>query len=391
MSMILKNDFYTVIEETTTEQGRNYLIRLNGEHPVYQAHFPGYPVTPGVCIAQIIKELSSVYLEQTFFLRIMRNVKFLNVLNPLKHPEVAIELSVKTENGAVNPDNIPTDDDKYIVSAIVRQGDVIFSKATLHLEAIGQVGKPALQERFDKLRLCVVIPTYNHSEALGGVLRDVLQYTDSLIVVNDGSTDDTDEVLKTFEGNVDIVSYPKNKGKGYALKCGFDRAYALGYRSAITMDSDGQHFASDLEIFVRLAEKYPDVFLVGQRTAEGDMPAKNSFANRFSNFWFTVQTGRRLRDTQNGFRLYPPAIVEKLRPFTSRYEAELELLVRAAWKNIPVCPAPVRVFYAADKKRITHFRPGMDFFRISLLNTLFFFLAIFYGYPSMLYHKLLKT
>jgi hypothetical protein len=79
-----------------------------------------------------------------------------------------------------------------------------------------------------------------------------------------------------------------------------------------------------------------------------------------------------------------------LRPFSTRYEAELELSVRAAWKGIPVRPVPVHVYYPPEGERVTHFKPGKDFLRISLLNTLFTFLAILYGYPSMLCRKLYK-
>jgi glycosyltransferase involved in cell wall biosynthesis len=245
-----------------------------------------------------------------------------------------------------------------------------------------------LQSRMEALRLCVVVPTYNNQKTLPDVLNDILQYTSSIIVVNDGSTDNTTEILKDFAGKVEVVSYLPNKGKGYALKSGFNCAEELGYRGAVTIDSDGQHFASEIERFVDYAERYPEALLLGQRTTEGDMPAKNSFANKFSNFWFSVQTAYRLNDTQNGFRLYPLSAMKGLRSVSSRYEAELEMLVRSAWKGIEIVPVPTRVYYPPEGERVTHFRPGRDFFRISVLNTLFTLLAIIYGYPSMFLRRL---
>ncbi|MDR0575864.1 MAG: glycosyltransferase family 2 protein [Tannerella sp.] len=238
----------------------------------------------------------------------------------------------------------------------------------------------------EALRLCVVAPTYNNGKTLPGILNDILQYTSSIIVVNDGSTDNTVEVLTNFAGKVEVVSYLPNKGKGHALKSGFNRAEELGYKGAVTIDSDGQHFASEIERFVDYAERYPGAFLLGQRTTEGDMPAKNSFANKFSNFWFTVQTAYRFDDTQNGFRLYPLSAMKGLRSVSSRYEAELEMLVRSAWKGIKIIPVPTRVYYPPE--RVTHFRPGRDFFRISALNTLLTLLAVVYGYPSMFIRRL---
>lgn len=247
--------------------------------------------------------------------------------------------------------------------------------------------KPLLQARMTRQGLCVVIPTYHNPRTLAEVIRDVLRYTSNVIVVNDGSTDRTADILNSFSGQINAVSYQPNRGKGYALKIGFDIAERLGYKGAITIDSDGQHFASEIERFVDQAEQHPGALLLGQRTTEGDMPAKNSFANRFSNFWFAVQTAYRLHDTQNGFRLYPLSAMKGLRPLSSRYEAELEMLVRAAWKGIRIIPVPARVYYPPEEERVTHFRPGKDFIRISALNTLFTLLAIVYGYPSMLFHR----
>ena len=247
-----------------------------------------------------------------------------------------------------------------------------------------------LQKRMEALRICVVVPTYNNQNTLDSVLNDLLRYTTSIIVVNDGSTDSTAAILERFAEQIEIVSYEQNRGKGFALKTGFNHAEMLGYQNAITMDSDGQHFAADMEQFVESAEQFRGALLLGQRTTVGNMPDKNSFANKFSNFWFTVQTACRFRDTQNGFRLYPLAEMKGLRPLSSRYEAELEVLVRSAWRGVRIVPVPTRVYYPPENERVTHFRPGADFFRISVLNTLFTLLAIVYGYPSMFVHRLLN-
>ena len=247
---------------------------------------------------------------------------------------------------------------------------------------------PVLQKRMEELRLCVVVPTYNNQKTLADVVRDILTFTSNVIVVNDGSTDNTAKILKDFSEKICVVSYMPNKGKGYALKNGFDKAEKLGYGGAVTIDSDGQHFASEIERFVEYAEKYPDALLLGQRTTEGNMPSKNSFANKFSSFWFTVQTAYRLNDTQNGFRLYPLAAMKGLRSVSSRYEAELEMLVRSAWRGLRIVPVPTRVYYPPEGERVTHFRPGKDFLRISVLNTIFTLLAVVYGYPSMFLHRL---
>ena len=239
--------------------------------------------------------------------------------------------------------------------------------------------------------ICIVIPTYNNEKTLAAVIDSVLEHIDSVVVVNDGSTDRTNEILTQYGEKITIVAYEKNRGKGYALKCGFDGTRRLGYKYALTLDSDGQHFAEDIPHFVETAAKNPGALIVGSRNLTQDnMPKKNTFANRFSNFWFALQTGTRLPDTQTGYRLYPLEKMKRLRPFTSRYEAELEILVRCAWRGIKLISLPVKVYYAPEGERVSHFRPGLDFFRISLLNTLFVLLAVVYGYPAKLVWFLLK-
>jgi glycosyltransferase involved in cell wall biosynthesis len=245
--------------------------------------------------------------------------------------------------------------------------------------------KLSLENEMKRLGVCVIIPTYNNARFLPSVLDAVLSRTASVIVVNDGSTDETERILERYQSSVKTVSCPNNRGKGYALGQGFDKAEEMGFRYAITLDSDGQHSLNDLPLFVEALKKHPGAMIIGsRRLTQENMPKKNTFANRFSNFWFAVQTGRRLPDTQTGFRLYPLAAMKKMRPFTSRYEAELELLVRSAWRNIPQIPLSISVHYPPKGERITHFRPGADFLRISLLNTCLVCLAVCYGYPSRL-------
>ena len=128
--------------------------------------------------------------------------------------------------------------------------------------------------------------------------------------------------------------------------------------------------------------------LVGSRNLRMEnMPGGNTFANKFSNFWFRLQTGVNLPDTQSGFRLYQLNRIGKLHLLTSRYEAELELLVFLCWKGVQMRPVGIRVYYPPEGERVTHFRPFWDFFRISVLNTVLCVFALFYGLPSRLLRK----
>lgn len=237
------------------------------------------------------------------------------------------------------------------------------------------------KERMTALKCVVVMPTYNNAGTIAQVISDVKNYADDVIVVNDGSTDNTASILASIEG-IKVIDYPKNKGKGYALKLGLAKAYEWGYRYAITIDSDGQHYADDIPVFIEKIEEKPDSLLIGARNLTADnMPSKNTFANKFSNFWYKVETGEKLSDTQSGFRLYPLEKLQKIHLITRRYEFEVEIIVRAAWRGVNVENVPIKVYYPPVEERVSHFRPMKDFTRISILNTVLVLYAFLFYYP----------
>ncbi|PZX91994.1 DUF2062 domain-containing protein [Flavobacterium aquariorum] len=243
-------------------------------------------------------------------------------------------------------------------------------------------------EAIEQYKVCVIIPTYNNHKTLKRVLDSVLQYTFNVIVVNDGSTDTTAQILETYPNLVQI-HHSKNRGKGMAIRNGFKKALELNYNYAITIDSDGQHFASDIPVFIEAVETNSDELLIGCRNmTQENVPKKSSFGNKFSNFWFWFETGNKLEDTQSGFRMYPLRKIPR-RYFTNKFEFEIEVIVRSAWKGIPVRNIPVQVLYDPEE-RVSHFRPFKDFTRISILNTVLVTIAIVYIKPRDFFLKLKK-
>ena len=237
------------------------------------------------------------------------------------------------------------------------------------------------KERMKALKCAVLIPTYNNSTTIAKVIEDVKEYADEIIVVNDGSTDNTSEILSTTK-DIRVIEYTRNQGKGYALKLGLSKAHEWGFRYAITIDSDGQHYADDIPVFIKRIEEVPDSLLIGARNLTADnMPSKNTFANKFSNFWYKVETGQKLTDTQSGFRLYPLDKLQNIRLITRRYEFEVEIIVRAAWRGVNVENVPIKVYYPPEEERVSHFRPLRDFTRISILNTVLVLYALLFYYP----------
>jgi glycosyltransferase involved in cell wall biosynthesis len=243
------------------------------------------------------------------------------------------------------------------------------------------MNKSQIKERFVALNACVLIPTYNNSGTLGKVIEEVLQYTDHVLVVNDGCTDATADVLRKYP-QVRVALHEVNRGKGRALQTGFRVAAEEGYRYAITIDSDGQHYPSDLHVFLDKIEKEPDCIIVGSRNMDqSSVPGKSNVGNKISSFWFTVETGIKLPDTQSGYRLYPVQLLKDFKWYSPKYEFEIEVLVRAAWSGINVTHVPVKVFYAPAEERVSHFRPFKDFSRVGVLNTILVTTLLLYIIP----------
>lgn len=240
-----------------------------------------------------------------------------------------------------------------------------------------------------EMNICAVIPTYNNAGTIGDVVRRVSAQLAHVIVVVDGSTDQTREVLSGLDVPFTLVDLPQNGGKGAALKQGFRAARELGFTHVLTIDADGQHLPEDIPLLVTASRAHPDAIIVGCRGLKQDnMPAKNTFANRFSNFWFAVQTAQYLPDTQSGYRIYPLEKIRGERLMTARYESELTLLVFSAWAGVQIVPIGVRVYYPPKEERVSHFRPAYDFTRISILNTCLCVLALVYGLPRRGLHAL---
>lgn len=239
----------------------------------------------------------------------------------------------------------------------------------------------SLKGNAEQPNFCIVIPTYNNDKTLRDVIVRCLTETKNIIVVNDGSTDGTKDIIDSFP-DIHKIHFDKNSGKGKALSKGFEYAIQQNFDYALSIDSDGQHYPEDTVHFLEAVARSPESIIIGARNLkESGQPDKNSFANKLSNFWFKIETGMELADTQSGFRLYPLKKIRDLKINTRHYDYELEILVKSYWNRVQIESVPVRVYYPPDSERVTHFKPVKDFLRISLLNVKLVFLALFWYRP----------
>lgn len=355
-----------------------YRCRLHPEAPVFKAHFPGFPVLPGVLTLKMVVDAinaSQFFSTQTLTVQSIGNAKYLAVVNPQETQEVEISVALKAEK---NADELTV----FQFKATVQNGETRFATFSFSCTAADFI-TVGVEEN----EVCAVIPTYQNAKTLLKVVADVHRVVDTVFVVDDGSNDGTAALLDKATGNErpeKVLTHPKNCGKGAALKTGLTYARQQGFRYAVTVDADGQHRADDIPALLKAVEEEPDALAIGSRGLQHEnMPAKSTFANRFSNFWFALQTLQRLPDTQSGLRVYPLRCLHGLRWMSARYEAELTLLVFSAWAGVKLLPVPVSVYYPPRDQRVTHFRPGRDFTRISVLNTLLCFLMVVYGWPRI--------
>lgn len=232
-----------------------------------------------------------------------------------------------------------------------------------------------------KFKIAIVIPTYNNASVLRAVVENVKKYAEDklIIVVNDGSTDNTDSILKEID-KIEVVSYQSNCGKGIALQRGFLKASEMGATNVVTFDGDGQHLPEDLpEIFTR-TEKEPDTLFIGHRVIPYDKgvepPSRSSMGRKFGNFWYKFITRIVLNDTQCGFRSYPLSKVLAIKSKRKKYEYEQELLIKMAWNGVPVKETDIHIYYQPKEESMSHFRPFRDFVHISRVNSRYAFIRV---------------
>lgn len=230
----------------------------------------------------------------------------------------------------------------------------------------------------NKNRFAFVIPVYNHAGTIAQVVKDAQASGFPVFVVDDGSTDNTYDQIKEMAG-IKFLRHDQNQGKGAAILTGFTEAAHLA-DWAITVDADGQHYPEDAKNLIRAIPEKMRCMVVGARSYRpGEhVPWTSRFGRKFSNFWVRTCGGPAISDSQSGFRIYPLPEARNLKTKARRFQFEVEILVHAKRNGVPVIEAPVRVNYNPNGKRISHFRPFVDFLRNSSTFSRLFFRRIFF-------------
>jgi uncharacterized protein (DUF2062 family) len=221
-----------------------------------------------------------------------------------------------------------------------------------------------------EFRPVAVAPTFNNAATLGDVVHRILAQGLPVIVVDDGCTDGTRELLATLKAEgVIVVTHDQNRGKAAALHSGFAAAIAADFTHAVTIDTDGQLDPEEIPRLLAEARRRPRALIVGRRddTAAG-YPTKSRVGRRVSNLLVRLESGLRIDDSQCGFRVYPLGLIAAVPCRVGHYGFETEVITRAAWAGCEVAQAPVTCRYLPPERRVSHFKPVKDTLRGSRMH-----------------------
>ena len=231
-------------------------------------------------------------------------------------------------------------------------------------------------------RPVVVVPAFDHGAGVSALLASVDALGLPMIVVDDGSRDDTPRRLRDWGESAGVAprivrTHLRNRGKGSALRTGFESAADLGATHAVTIDADGQLSPEDIPALLDAARANPRALVLGRRPERIDgQPGRCAFGRWCADLAIRGECGVRVSDSQCGLRVYPIELVRAVRCFGGRFSFEAEVITRAAWAGFPIVELPVRCRYFPPAERVSHFRPWRDSLRQGALHLLLLLRAL---------------
>lgn len=209
------------------------------------------------------------------------------------------------------------------------------------------------------LRVCVLIPSYNESKTISLLVKALKSKGLDIVVVDDGSVDQTQEIAK--QSGAYVLRNEKNRGKGASLKEGFRYVLGKDYDAVITMDGDGQHSPEDIPGFLNAASDPGVDMVVGNRMSSMEnMPPLRWLTNRFMSWLISLICREDIPDSQCGFRLIKRDVLKELKPISANYEIESETLIEAHHKGFKIKFIPIQTIYA---RQVSQINPVVDTIR----------------------------
>ncbi len=215
--------------------------------------------------------------------------------------------------------------------------------------------------------IALLIPTYNCEKTIEELVKESKKYISNILVVSDGSKDET--VEKALRAGAEVLVLKKNNGKGYAIKEGLKVLLSQPLRGILFMDGDGQHNPKEIPKFIKAFENYD--FVIGERNLKKEnSPSYRRIANYLGGLFLEKMTGYKLKDWQCGFRLISKNFLKKMKISFERYEFESQMLIFASKNKIKLGFVDIDVIYNGDK---SHYKKFKDTFLICLKSLELFY------------------
>ena len=216
------------------------------------------------------------------------------------------------------------------------------------------------------MNLAIIIPSYNSNSSLSKLIEIINRdYSKSIIVIDDGS----DDVFNCQYDNVDIIRNKENKGKGFSLQRGFKRAQERGYTHAVTLDADLQHNPDEIDKFINLSEDID--FVLGYRDRDHSMPIHRKLSNKITTALISRLTGKRILDSQCGFRRYNLSLINSFNYLEDGFQFESEVLIKCLPQGVSIKEIKIETIYDKNNKSyIRHVSDTLKFIRLILRSLL---------------------
>jgi glycosyltransferase involved in cell wall biosynthesis len=218
------------------------------------------------------------------------------------------------------------------------------------------------------MKLAVLIPAHNESSKIHDLIKSVRNQFLDVIVIDDGSTDDTAEIASA--NRAEVLRNERNVGKGASLIRGFAYALSKGYDAVLTMDGDGQHLPQDIPKFIAASKSQEFGIIIGNRMARvANMPRIRIITNSIMSWLISIITKQNIPDSQCGFRLIKKDVLETIKLRTTNFEIESEMLIEASHAGFAISSVPIQTIYDNELSHIHPWRDTVRFFKYILKRT----------------------
>jgi glycosyltransferase involved in cell wall biosynthesis len=214
----------------------------------------------------------------------------------------------------------------------------------------------------NKNNIAAVIPFFNESRTIYPIVNNTLKYVDCVIAVDDGSTDDSSSKIPESK-NITLLKFKANRGKGFALREGLNEGVKKGYTQLITIDADLQHNANEIPLLIHGLNNFHIV--IGNRLNNlVNMPLHRKMSNKITSFLLSVKTGKKIIDSQCGFRAYRAEVIKNIKTVKNGYEAESEILIKASRKGYKIGFTDVSTIYGNEESKISPVKTTFNFVKV---------------------------